>query len=520
MNPLLRFAGPTAAFARYQPAGVGALRHLPATQVGIAHYSLDEMRTLDHAQVVERAAAIGAELETLDAATDWSDEQRATFDTLTAELDALGNRRTDLARRAEVRRVAVDIAGAAEVAVPTIIRRTDDPFDPNTLRMYAPAAELRSRATAAIERTVAAGDGVLTPAMAEAITAKMRTAKDPRGVIPGLVLHTGHEDYQRAFAKGLAGRTDLWTDAERQAVQRVEEFRAAMSLTDANGGYAVPFTLDPSLIFTGDGSTNPFRQVCRVVTITTDTWNGLSSSGVTASWDGEIAEVSDDSPTFAQPSAATKRGQAFAQGSIEIAADYRAIAGDLQGLFQQAKDDLEAAAFATGATGGNNPAGIVPLVVAFGAGSSIKTSAGADTFAVADVYATQNQTPPANRPRSVWFANNATINLMRQFGTANNYHGFLVDLGAGQPAQLLGQPLYESSAMDGVITGAAENYMLLHGQPDQFLIADRVGMSVEFIPHLFNTANNLPDGRRGWYCYWRVGTALLNGNAFTILNVT
>lgn len=468
-------------------------------------------------QIAARAAEIDTELAELEARTEWSDEDRARFEALNAEITTLAEQRADIERRAELRARAANLANVEQpVGIPAVnVNRNADPYDLSTLRFGAPASELRGRARTAIERT-----DFIPDAAREAVTRKLDRVSDVRGVIPGLVLYTGNEHYQRAFHKGLAGRADLWTAEERAAVERTEEFRAAMSLTDANGGYAIPFTLDPTLILTGDGSSNPFRQISRVETITTDTWNGLSSAGVTASWDGENAEVSDDSPTFLQPTATTKKAQAFVQGSIEISQDYRNLAADLAMLFAAAKDDLEAAAFATGATGGNNPAGIVPLVVAYDSGSSIKTSATTDTFAVADVYNTQNQTPPRYRGRSSWVANNAIINLIRQFGTANNYHGFLVDLGAAQPSQLLGRPLFEASAMDGAIGGGAENYVLVNGDFSQFLIADRVGLAVEFIPHLFATGNNRPSGTRGWYAYWRVGTALLNGDAFTVLNVT
>ncbi len=38
-----------------------------------------------------------------------------------------------------------------------------------------------------------------------------------------------------------------WTDAERQAFARVQELQREMNLTDASGGYIVPFTLDPAI---------------------------------------------------------------------------------------------------------------------------------------------------------------------------------------------------------------------------------------------------------------------------------
>jgi HK97 family phage major capsid protein len=63
--------------------------------------------------------------------------------------------------------------------------------------------------------------------------------------------------------------------------------RAALSLTPANGGYLVPFTLDPTIILTNAGSANPYRQYANVKTTATNDWNGVTSAGVSAEWTGE-----------------------------------------------------------------------------------------------------------------------------------------------------------------------------------------------------------------------------------------
>jgi len=41
--------------------------------------------------------------------------------------------------------------------------------------------------------------------------------------------------------------------------------------------------------------------------------------------------------------------------------------------------------------------------------------------------------------------------------------------------------------------------------------------TTQFIPTLFNTANNLPDGRVGWYMRWRNGSDSVNDLAFRLL---
>lgn len=474
-------------------------------------------------EVIARAAEVRSELEELDALDEMTEEQEARFDELVAEIDTLAERRGKLEARdkarAEVRGMVESGEARTEPAfsVPNV-KVGRDPFDLSDIRGLN-RQELRTRALDAVERVES---DTLTDERREELERKLRTVNDPRGVIPGLVLHTGSDTYRSAFAKGLAGRMDLWTAEERNAVAAAEEFRAAMSLTDANGGYAVPFTLDPSLILTNDGAVSPIRQLARVETIATDSWNGLSSAGVTASWDGEVAEVSDDSPTFAQPSVTPKKAQAFVQGSIEITQDYRGLEGDVMEMLADAKGRLEAAAFING-SGSNQPQGII---TALDGGSSEVDPATAETFALADVYSVAQALPPRFRgpgSRVAWIAELSTINAIRQFATANNYHGFLVDLGAGSPSQLLGYALYEDSNMDAasaIDDGAtADNHILVIGDWSKYLIVDRVGMAVEFIPHLFNTSNNLPDGRRGWYASWRVGADSLVDGAFRVLNV-
>jgi HK97 family phage major capsid protein len=87
------------------------------------------------------------------------------------------------------------------------------------------------------------------------------------------ILSTGSPSYRKAFSKALSG-APLTTDEQR-----------AMSLTSASGGYAVPVTLDPTIIPTSNGAVNPWRAISRVEQITGNTWNGVSAGAVVASRD-------------------------------------------------------------------------------------------------------------------------------------------------------------------------------------------------------------------------------------------
>lgn len=474
--------------------------------------------------IATRSAAIAAELETLTALPEWSDEQRAQFDTLNTELTTLEARKGDIEARSAVLARAKGMAETGDAAATFEARKSvnvnvkKDPFDLNELRYGAPVSELRGRAKAAVESVPYLED----EHKAEAFR-KLEKMDDPRGVLPQLILRTGNPAYTSAFQKGLAGAMNLWTNEERDAVGLAQEYRTAMSLSDSAGGYGVPFQLDPTVILTNNGAINPIRSLARQVSITSDAWNGLSSAGVTASYDAELAEVSDDSPTFAQPTVQTREGRAFVQGSIAITQDFANLANEVMTMLADGKDRLDSTMFWSGSSGSNQPIGIE---TALNGGSSEVAQSAGEAMTVADIYKTLNALPARWRKgnRVAWTAELSTINFIRQFATANNYHAFLTDLGGGQPSQMLGYPLYEWSDMDAYsavdAAATAVNHLLVIGDWNQYLIADRVGMSVEFVPHVFNTGNNLPMAVRGWFAYWRTGADSLVDGAFRMLTLT
>lgn len=326
------------------------------------------------------------------------------------------------------------------------------------------------------------------------------------GALARHILATGRPEYREAFLE-LTFRTSPVLSPEQ--MRAVQEIRAMNITTDSAGGYMMPFTLDPSVILTNDGVNNPIRQIATVRPVATDNWQGVSSAGVTASYDAESTEVSDDTPTLAQPAIAVHQAQAFVPFTVQAEDDLEGLAQEIAMMFADAKDRLELNKFTLG-SGTNEPYGFVT-------DAATVSTASADTYAVADVYSLQQGVAARWRGRGSWMANLNVINLTRQFGTANNYHGFLTDLGAGSPSQLLGQSLYENSEMDGVINAAATNKILAYGDFSEYRIHDRIGMSVELVPHLFG-ASGRPTGQRGWYCRWRNGARLVASSAVKVLD--
>jgi predicted phage gp36 major capsid-like protein len=48
---------------------------------------------------------------------------------------------------------------------------------------------------------------------------------------------------------------------------------------------------------------------------------------------------------------------------------------------------------------------------------------------------------------------------------------------------------------------------------------DRIGATIEVIPHLFGATNRFPIGARGFYFYWRTGTVVQKPNALRYLEL-
>ena len=458
------------------------------------------------AYVSEALVALDAEIGD----NDPTDDQRSSFDEGVAFVEqarAELEQRNQRVEAVNAVRAAAQIPGAVVSSIPESVNvnRAADPFDLSTLSPVSPVSEFRARAMTAVEQ-IKGSDSARSAAVDT-----LERFEDAKGTIALRYLATGSDDYRSAWSKLLQGRNYALTGAEVAAVER------AASLTDASGGYAVPFLLDPSVILTSDGTNNPYRQISRIVRGTSDTWNGVSSAGVSASWDGEAAEVSDDAPTLALPSVPAYKAQAFVPFSIEISQDWAGMESEIAMLLASAKDDLEGAAFATG-TGSSQPTGIVTALVA-SSPTVIVTSAGANAFALADVYSTIESVGPRFRRNASWVMSYPILNDIRQFGTANNYNGFTVDLTAEGVSRILGKPVYESSDMDSTY-GSGENYVAVVGDFSNYVIFDRVGMSVELIPHLFATQNNRPSGQRGFYAHWRVGADSVNDAAFAVLNIT
>jgi HK97 family phage major capsid protein len=287
-----------------------------------------------------------------------------------------------------------------------------------------------------------------------------------------------------------------------------------MSLTGDEGGYMVPFHLDPAILLSSAGQINPIRQISRVVTTASDSWNGVSSAGATSEWLAEATEAADGSPVLAQPNIPIHKFATDVPFSYEVGMDGANFLQELQMVMVDSVDVLQGLSFVSG-SGTGQPTGII---TALDGGASEVAAATVDVFAVADILALQNALPARFSARAQWAAQISTINEASSFETTNGALRF-PEIADGR---LLRKPLHEASQMDAfadvdITETDSNNHILVYGDWTNYVIADRIGATFEVLPGY--GANQRPSGERHAFLWGRVGADSIVDNAFRVLSV-
>jgi HK97 family phage major capsid protein len=393
----------------------------------------------------------------------------------------------------------------------TVQRRPDEPRH---------LAEARDTGLRAIESQ----QGVLSARAGDRLEQVVRE-HDPDGSGGRYLAAVGDPFYRSAFGKLVMDPTTghlRFSPAEVEAMRVVSGVMAerAMSIgTGSAGGFAVPFILDPSVMMTSTGALNPVREIARQVTITgAREWRGVASDGVTAAYVAEATAATDASPTLVQPAIVTWQWRVFVPFSIELSQDWGSIEAELLKLASDARDVNDATQFLTGA-GTTSPGGILNIGGTGGLTTTqrVQTLTSA-TYAVGDPWLLKAQLPPRFIPTAtyaagptIWdksyrFVAQGSTTEPRQFGDGDRGNDFL------------GRPKVEWSTMVSTTTTASR--IMIAGDFSGYTVVDRLGTTVELIPHLFGAAQgNLPTGQRGLYIYGRTGAGVTKPNAFRYLEV-
>jgi HK97 family phage major capsid protein len=366
------------------------------------------------------------------------------------------------------------------------------------------------------------GTGVLNAEAADRADQVLRHA-DATGDTARYLQAVGDPNYATAFGKLVADPImghNRFSGEEVAAVRHVSgvqtQIRNAMSeASGAAGAFAIPLTLDPSIIITGAGALNPIRDVASVETIGTREWDGVSTDSVTAGYVAEATAATDASPTLAQPTIRTQQGRAVVKASIELFQDWSRIQTEMARLIADARNTVDASAFLAGFT--NSPVGV--LAIGFTGGLSTTQrilSTATNAYGVADPWLLKAQIPPRFMPNATFSAGPAVWDATYRFVGGNSTEPLQFDQGRSGP--FLGRPKIEWSTMtNGTVTGA--RLMIAGDFKAGYKVVDRLGMTAEIVPHVFDTTSNMPTGERMIYAYWRTGAAVVAPNALRYLEV-
>ena len=445
-------------------------------------------------------------------------ERQEEWDGLTAEVSQL---RSDIAaieaRQATVRELGERPANREAPAV-HVKPSEREAFDLDEIRkMSYSGDDFLEKVTDQAKRAIE-GAAYGTKAKEEAqerATELLETVDNSSRDLAKRMLLTGSADYERAFTKVLRHGSDAWcTQEERQAL-----LRAAQSLGgDANGGYAVPFQLDPTVMLTSAGVRNPIRELARVETIVGKEWQGVTSAGTSVSRGAEASVAPASNFTLDQPVVRTNRVQGYTVFSLEIDLSWSALRSEITRMLVDAKAQEEQS-FITGDGTGVNPGGINGTL----SGQDVETTT-QGAFVLADLFKLEEALDARWEDNASFLAHKTVYNKIRQFptdgsaGSMNNL--WTQNLADGNPRRLLDTPAYRATGMPSLTSALADTdggvgaAVMIYGDFKQFLIVDRIGMTVEMVPTVVDPTTGRPTGQRGVYAVWMNNSKILIPGAF------
>jgi HK97 family phage major capsid protein len=127
--------------------------------------------------------------------------------------------------------------------------------------------------------------------------------------------------------------------------------------------------------------------------------------------------------------------------------------------------------------------------------------------AIADIYSLKQAVPARYLNDAVFAAHPPVWDIVYRFTGGNSAEPLLL---ADRGGQLLGHDKFEWSTMSTGTTTTGQKIMLAGSFKDGMVIADRIGATLEIVPHIFGATNRFPIGARGLYMYRRTGSTVMS----------
>jgi len=360
----------------------------------------------------------------------------------------------------------------------------------------------------AINATVGELQAAIDKMNLEAAAAKLNSGRRERQITPEQKAHA--DLFLRFFRDGNVTKEEL----------KAAAIKAAMTVgSDPDGGYLVPFEMDPTIdrVAAVQGG---LRSVANVRVIKGDRYKKLTSQGgATAGWVGET-ETRDATSTPTLSEIEIVPGELYVNApASQQALDDGDVESWLRDEVMTTFDEYENAAFATG-NGIKRPRGLMSYTPAANASYAWGNPGYLFTGGAADFAATnpwqalvdmQTALKPKYRPNARWIMNRATVGKVRKFVDANGLPLWQPSTQLGQASSLLGYPVVED---DNFADVGSNTYPAAFGDfRAAYTIAEKAGLVVNLRDPYTSKPNVL------FYMVKRVGGGVTNFEAYKVLKV-
>jgi HK97 family phage major capsid protein len=340
------------------------------------------------------------------------------------------------------------------------------------------------------------------------------------------VVLTSSDAYVSAFNRSISEAHPAWTPQESVAVNAWRELASERARKEHRAaseagsfGLGIPVLIDPAVIIQSQDQAE-ILAAAKQVLLTTNAWKGVSSAGATIAFDAEAVVGPDAAVTMAQPTVPIYKADGTLVVSYEMYQDYPSFTNEALRMFGAALNDN--VSDYTG-SGSSVPTGIFTAMSGTTNPAHVKVTT-AGQIAANDVRAVFGALPERYQLNASWLMSPSMVQTVSTLAAPSVTNGLAphdwTPATQGQPARLLGRPVYVSSyAPSFTGTTGAANYCVV-GDFSRFLVATRLGSTLELVPQMFNFAGSygMPTAQRGLYYLARWGSAPTDVQAFRLLS--
>ena len=303
-----------------------------------------------------------------------------------------------------------------------------------------------------------------------------------------------------------AYKTAFW-NMVRAKTMSYEIHNALKIGEDDHGGYLAPDEFERTLVEALEEQ-NIFRQFAHVITTSSgDRKIPVVASKGTASWIDEEAAFPESDDTFGMLSIGAFKLATTIKVSDELLHDsVFDVASYIAKEFARRIGAAEEEAFFTG-NGIGRPTGILN---ATGGAETGVTSAGAN-ISFDDVIDLYYSLRSPYRRNAVFMMNDSTVRALRKLKNGSGDYLWQPSVTADTPDTILNRPVYTSSYMPTVASGAKS---ILFGDMSYYWIADREGRTFQRLNELY-----APTGQVGFLSFERVDGKLILPEAAKVLQM-